>query len=147
MDQDRFRQTYREMNERACLFEKSVLSGRCACSQASRFCLAEREGVHCTSDQAQSQCADLLELLRHHARFTLKHDSKNVLPHGKAMRLQIGGLNGVYVCVSGAEEAPAAISDIHGLIREAVSAFGDLDNLPFNEVIKEIAAYKGRVNR
>ena len=72
MDQDRFRQTYREMNERACLFEKSILSGRCSCSQSSRFCLAEREGVHCVSDQAQDQCGDLLELLKHHARFALK---------------------------------------------------------------------------
>ena len=148
MDQDRFRQTYREMNERACLFEKSILSGRCSCSQSSRFCLAEREGVHCVSDQAQTQCDELLELLRHHARFTLKlNDASTVLPHGKAIRLQIGGLNGLFVSVTHTSQPPASISDIHGLISQAIEAFGALDKLPFNEIIKQVAAYKGRRER
>lgn len=148
MDQDRFRQTYREMNERACLFEKSVLSGRCSCSQSARFCLAEREGVHCVSDEAQAQCEDLLELLRHHGRFALKlNDAAGVLPHGKAMRLQIGGLNGLFVAVTEISEPPATITDIHGLIGQAIEMFGDLKRLPFNEIVKQVAAYKGRKDK
>ena len=148
MDQDRFRQTYREMNERACLFEKSILSGRCSCSQSSRFCLAEREGVHCVSDQAQDQCGDLLELLKHHARFALKlNDASTVLSHAKALRLQIGGLNGLFVATTHTSEPPAVISDIHGLIGQAIEVFDTLDRLPYSEIIQQVAAYKGRRER
>ena len=148
MDQDRFRQTYREMNERACLFEKSILSGRCTCSQSSRFCLAEREGVHCLSDPAQGQCEELLRLLRHHARFALKlNDAAGVLPHAKAIRLQIGGLNGLAVALAVGDEPPATIEDIHGLVNRSVERFGALETLPFSEIIKQVAAFKGRKSR
>ena len=40
MDQDAFRQTYREVNERFCAYEKAVLTNKCACSQSERSTLA-----------------------------------------------------------------------------------------------------------
>ena len=145
MDQDAFRSTYQEMNERACVFEKSNLSGMCRCSLAERFCLAEREGVHCKSDDAQQQCAELIELLRTHSRFTLKSsDTGEVLPHNKAMRIQVGGMRGLYLSLNPESEAPFQVEDIHGLVELAVEQFGSLDGLPFQEIIKQIAAYKGR---
>lgn len=146
MDQDAFRTTYRDMNDRLCLFEKTILSGQCACSQSDRFCLAEREGVHCKTDAAQRQCEELLRLLRHHTRFTLKSSNNTgALPHGKAIRIQIGGLRGLHAAVFGDEEASSAkIDDIHGLINRALEAFGRLEDLPFQEIIKQVAAYKGR---
>ena len=146
MDQDAFRTTFRDMNDRYCLFEKSILSGECACSQANRFCLAEREGVHCKSDGAQRQCEELLELLRHHTRFTLKSSNDTgALPHGKAIRIQIGGLRGLNAAVLGDEALPASkIDDIHGLINRALDSFGRLEDFPFQEIIKQVAAYKGR---
>lgn len=146
MDQDAFRTTYRDMNDRYCLFEKTILTGECACSQADRFCLAEREGVHCKSDAAQRQCEELLRLLRHHTRFTLKSSNDTgALPHGKAIRIQIGGLRGLYAAVHSDEEAASAkIDDIHGLIKHAVKTFERLEDLPFQEIIKQVAAYKGR---
>jgi hypothetical protein len=145
MDQDAFRSTYREMNERACMFEKSNLSGMCRCSLAERFCLAEREGVHCKSDDAQQQCADLIGLLRQHSRFTLKSsDTGEVLSHNKSMRIQVGGMRGLYLSLNNGEEPPFQIEDIHGLVEQAMEQFGSLTELPFQEIIKQIAAYKGR---
>jgi hypothetical protein len=47
MDQDAFRQTYQDINERFCAFEKAILTLQCQCSEAHKFCIAEREGVHC----------------------------------------------------------------------------------------------------
>ena len=44
MDQDIFRRTYKEVNERFCAFEKGVLTNNCNCSQAEKFCIAERTG-------------------------------------------------------------------------------------------------------
>ena len=85
MDNEIFRKTYREVNERFCPYEKSILTNQCRCSRAKRFCIAEREGVNCLSDPAQQQCLDLLDLLRQQSRFALKAtDARTALPHGKA---------------------------------------------------------------
>ncbi|MDJ0806875.1 MAG: hypothetical protein QNJ78_08580 [Gammaproteobacteria bacterium] len=145
MDQDAFRRTYREINERFCVYEKSILSRKCTCSKAKKLNIAEREGVHCTSDEAQGQCMEFLEQLRHHARFALKtNDDRAVLPHGKAMRLQVGGLRGLYVVLHADQTIPESIEDVFGLISRAREEFEGLDNLPFQPLIQQVAAYKGR---
>jgi hypothetical protein len=146
MDQDAYRRTYREINERACAYEKSLLSHHCACSQAKKVCIAEREGVHCLSDEAQEQCLELLETLRRQARFTLKsNNEKEVLPHGKAMRLQVGGLRGLYLALSpGETEMPNCIDDVYALINQAREVFNGLENLPYQVLIQQVAAYQGR---
>ena len=145
MDQDTFRSTYREMNERICAFEKSLLSGKCNCSQAKKICIAEREGIHCCSDEANTQCIELLEKLRHQARFALKsYNDNEVLPHAKAMRLQIGGLRGLHLAIYPSLPVPDTIEDAFGLISQAKDMFRGLDNLPFQTLIKQVSAYEGR---
>jgi hypothetical protein len=146
MDQDAFRQTYREVNERFCAFEKSVLTNQCQCSQAERFCIAEREGVHCNSDLGQQRCLALLALLREHARFALRTDSqeKGMLPHGKAIRIQVGGMRGLYTALEPEQPAPEQIADVYGLIDLALQRYGSLEALPYSEVMPQIAAYQGK---
>lgn len=145
MDQDAFRRTYREINERFCVYEKSILSRKCTCSKARKLNIAEREGVHCTNDDAQEQCLEFIEKLRTHARFALKsNDQKGVLPHGKAMRLQVGGLRGLYVALHDDQAIPDPIDDVFGLISRARDEFDGLDNLPYQPLIQQVAAYEGR---
>ncbi|MES9991133.1 MAG: hypothetical protein ABW098_04230 [Candidatus Thiodiazotropha sp.] len=145
MDQDAFRRTYREMNERICAYEKSILARHCGCSQSKKLCIAEREGVHCVSDEALQQCLELLDTLRHQARFALKsNDDSSVLPHGKAMRLQVGGLRGLFSAIHPDQPVPELIDDIFELINRATAAFGKLENLPYQKLIQQVSAYKGR---
>jgi len=145
MDNEIFRKTYREVNERFCPYEKSVLTNQARCSRAERFCIAEREGVHCKSDAAQQQCLDLLALLRQQSRFALKSsDNRSALPHGKAMRVQVGGLRGIHRFVHPEEPIPEPIPDIFGLIQAAREQAQNLERLPFQEIIKAVAAYRGR---
>ena len=146
MDQDAYRRTYRELNERPCVYEKSLLSRHCTCSQAKKVCIAEREGIHCGSDEAQAQCQELMETLRRQARFALKsNDNQGVLPHGKAMRLQVGGLRGLYLVLHPEQDtAPDCVDDVYGLINRAEEVYGALDNLPYQVLIQQVAAYKGR---
>ncbi|MCG7872548.1 MAG: hypothetical protein N0C81_02370 [Candidatus Thiodiazotropha lotti] len=145
MDQDAFRRTYREMNERFCAYEKSLLSRHCNCSQAKKICIAEREGVHCISDEANAQCLELLKNLRHQARFALKSNNDNeVLPHGKAMRLQVGGLRGLFSVLYPGQTTPEVIEDVFQLISQAKAEFNSLENLPFQTLIQHVSAYQGR---
>ncbi len=145
MDNQVFRETYSAINERYCPFEKSILTNQCACSRAERFCIAEREGVHCNSDDAQARCVSLLALLRGQARFALRTtDGGSALPHAKAMRVQVGGLRGLYMALKPDAEVPTTIDDVDAIVESAVSRFGSLDQLPFQTIVQQITAYRGR---
>ena len=141
MDQDAFRETYREVNENFCAFEKSVLINQCNCSKAERFCIAEREGVHCLSEEGQARCLDALSILRDHATFALRELTEGKLPHGKAMRVQIGGMRGLNKLLNGDE---TQVPDVDGILRAAITHWGSLEQLPFSEIMPSIAAYKGK---
>jgi hypothetical protein len=145
VDQDLFRKTYREVNERFCAYEKSILTNQCDCSQAARFCIAEREGVRCGSEQGQQRCLRLLEFLRNQARFALRStEDRSTIPHGKAMKVQVGGLRGLKSALAPEEPVPATIDDVDATIQAALGRFGDLDSLPLQTIIQHITAYQGR---
>jgi hypothetical protein len=145
MDQDAFRQTYREVNEVFCAFEKSVLTNECRCSRAERFCIAEREGVHCRSEPGQARCLKWLELLREQARFALRTDEeRRLLPHGKAIRLQVGGMRGLTLLMMPDVEKQVTIEDVDALLAGAEQRFGTLETIPFSEIMREVAAYQVR---
>jgi hypothetical protein len=143
MDQDAFRQTYREVNEVFCAFEKSVLTNECRCSRAERFCIAEREGVHCRSQDGQARCLRWLELLREQARFVLRTDEgRRLLPHGKAIRLQVGGMRGLLAVLRSTEST--TIDDVDATLAQAEERYGALDRLPFSDIMRAVAAYQLR---
>jgi hypothetical protein len=145
VDNEIFRNTYNAINERWCPFEKSILTNNCACRRAKRFCIAEREGVHCTADEAQARCIDLLDLLRTQARFALKTtEERSALPHAKAMRVQIGGLRGLSAALDPDAEVPKTIDDIDAVVEAAVARWGRLEALPFQTIVQQITAYRGR---
>ena len=149
MDQDEFRQTYREVNAVYCAFEKSVLTNECGCTHAERFCIAEREGVHCNRESSQQRCLLWLELLREQARFALRtEDEKRLLPHGKAIRLQVGGMRGLRRSIQGpnqhAGDGAGAIDDVDDLLARAESQFGALEAAPFSDIMRAVAAYQVR---
>ena len=141
MDQDAFRETYREVNENFCAFEKSVLINQCNCSKAERFCIAEREGVHCLSERGQARCLDALSILRDHATFALRELTEGKLPHGKAMRVQIGGMRGLNKLLNGED---TQVPDVDAILQAAIQRWGSLEQLPFSEIMPSIAAYKGK---
>lgn len=148
MDQDEFRKTYRDVNERNCVYEKAILTNNCSCSQAHKFCIAEREGVHCRSNQGQADCVELLETLRNQARFALRTaPDGTALPHAKAMRVQVGGLRGIESVLHPEVPAPEKIADIRATVEAAIARFGAIERLPFSDIMQQIAAYKGRPRR
>ena len=115
------------------------------CSQAERFCIAEREGVHCRSDHAQAQCLALLDMLRHQARFALKaNDERSALPHGKAIRLQVGGMRGLSKVLDTEHPDATTIGNVDDLLTEAERQFGVLEKLPYSVIMREVAAYQVR---
>lgn len=145
MDQEAFRETYQQVNERYCAFEKAILTHQCKCSLSEKLNIAEREAAHCRSDSAQAQCIEFLDVLKKQARFALKlKSSTGVLPHGKAIRIQVGGLRGLQQVLDPEYARDMPINDVTSLISQAIATYKTLDDLPFSTIMQQIAAYEGR---
>jgi hypothetical protein len=134
------------MDNARCPFEKAILSVQCDCEMATRFSIAEQMGVECRSDIARNNCTTLLVYLRERARFVLKvTDTSAGLPFGKEMKVMLGGLIGLQRQMATEEgTAVARVQNIHSLVKQAQAAYGSLDALPYQEIVRTIAAYQGK---
>ncbi|MGE0082665.1 MAG: hypothetical protein AB7U81_15400 [Thiohalomonadaceae bacterium] len=141
MDENEFKNAYRDVNERPCPFGKAVLT-RCAqCSRAQKVLIAEREAITCLSPAAHTRCTAFIPAWREKALFALRLTHvADKLPHGKEIKVQCGGLNGLAEAM--AEAAP--VSDIHTLLERALTRFGDADRLPYTEMMKSVVSYQPR---
>lgn len=143
MDENEFKTTYRDYNERPCVFAKALLSRCAGCSRAHKLNIAEREAVACKSEQALRQCRELLPMLRAKALFALRLTHVDgPLPHGKEMKVQCGGLFGLRAAQAPTLEGP--VTDVYSLISAAVADYGDLQSLPYGEIVKAVVNYEPR---
>ena len=148
MDETEYRQTYREVNERRCVFEKAINARRCSCNKSQRFNLADREGVSRTSESGCIRCKQLLGLLRNNAGFALQMTNvPGPLPHSKEVKVQIGGMLGIQKLLHPDMSNDDLVHDINGLAETAVQQFSALDNLPYSEIVKSIVNFEGRLRR
>ncbi|MDO8703498.1 MAG: hypothetical protein Q7J84_00990 [Sulfuricaulis sp.] len=133
------------MDHGRCPFEKAILSAQCACELASRYSVAEQIGVECRSELARNNCAILLGIMRERARFALKvTDTSELLPFGKEMKVMIGGLIGLQRLMTAEAGAAARVTNIHALVQQAQQVYGSLGTLPYQEIVKSIAAFQGK---
>jgi len=148
MDETQYRQTYGELNTRKCVFEKAINSRRCTCTCCKRFNLADREGVACETVESLARCQSLLESLRNKARFALQMTRiPGPLPHAKEIKVQIGGMLGIQQLLYAEKTGSESVEDIDGLAREAINRYGDIAALPYDEIIKSIVHFEGRLRR
>ncbi|HSJ47584.1 MAG TPA: hypothetical protein VLA26_01945 [Gammaproteobacteria bacterium] len=147
MDEQEFRSTYHAVNGLRCVFEKSILSRRSQCSRCTRFHLADREGAACSSPAAQNRCLDLLIRLREKAIFALRITHiEGELPHAKEIRVQTGGLLGLQRALT-PDTTPDTIEDIDALISAVLLRHGDLESLPYPEIMQAVVRFEGRPRR
>ena len=143
IDEDVYREVYRRVNRRACVFEKAILSGGCGCSLGQRLLLAEREAMSCSVPGARRTCAALCDLLRHKSRFALAlRKVGGPLPHGPEIKIQVGGLLGVQGLFDPADRK--TVSDICAVVAKAAARYPEFEQLPFGEIVKSVVAYQGR---
>lgn len=143
MDEQRFKQTYGQLNDRPCVFAKAVLRRCCGCTRAQRIYIAEREAVACLSPAGQERCQSFVDTLREKARFALHlTHSEGQLPHGKELKVQCGGLLGLHRVLS---DAPVTqVADVNGLLDWAIGRWGSVDALPYSEIMPAVVHYEAR---
>ena len=144
MEEDEYKATYNEIAETRCVFEKALTNRQCECAYSKHFCLADREGYACKSDENASKCCYLLEKLRDASRFFLKiHSVGSRLPHNIDIRVQVGGLRGLRSALY-ADDSESLVADISALVEEAAIRYGGLDELPYSKIVQDVASYQGR---
>lgn len=145
MDEKEFKKTFRDFNDAPCIFAKAILR-RCAhCSRSQRVFIAEREAVACKSPGARQRCAEVLAVLHEKATFALRlPQPEMVLPHGKELKVQCGGMLGLQQALLQQGEAAEVVDDIHDLLEEAIRDYSDVESFPYGEVVKGITRFKPR---
>jgi len=144
MDEKAFRNARGDINRLPCVFERVLAARHAVCGLAESHALAERETIACTSPLARAACGRLAGLLREKSSFALRlPTAQRILPHAQLMRIQGGGLDGLRNVLDPAAPAP----DVHRLVCLGRERHGDLEQLPFSEVVKGVAAWQGRRRR
>ncbi|HED18140.1 MAG TPA: hypothetical protein ENI74_01385 [Gammaproteobacteria bacterium] len=144
VEEDEYRSTYHSVTERRCVFEKAVLSHHCACTFATRFYLADREGIACDATAAHRRCQHLITLLRENARFALKTTLlEGELPHAKEIKVQGGGLLGLQRVLR-PDLGKKNVADVAALTVLGENTFGSLEQFPYQEIVKSIVTFEGR---
>lgn len=136
------------VNHLPCVFARPLLAQHAVCefalrpvSQVSRATLpgaTVRPGLVCAQPVARAVCARLSGLLRENSTFVLKLPAAGrKLTPAMLMRVQCGGLHGLKANLDPQALAP----DVLRLLRLADARFGDLQNLPFSELVQGVAAW------
>jgi hypothetical protein len=142
MDENNYRQTYREFNDLPCVYEKAILQQCCTCRRARHFNLAERIGVACSDPDSQGQCREFLGTLQQKSVFALQIPGPidSELPHSKKIKIQCGGIIGLQQI----EKLQIGDRDVNALLDRAIEVFGDLQSLPFEELVRGVVSFEGR---
>ena len=144
MDESALRNARGDINRLTCVFEKALLPRHAVCSLAQGRSVGERDAVACTVPVARAECGRLAGLLREKSAFALRvPTTQRILPHAQLMRIQCGGLDGLRRLL----DAQAPAIDVHRLVCLARERYGDIDALPFSEIVQGVAAWQGRRRR
>ena len=146
LDENAYRDAYTTVNPLQCVFERAILCRCCGCEHAIKRNIAEREAAGCLDAPAHALCVELKKELRRVAAFTLKlAHPEEPLPHTKELKLQCGGILGVARVVT--PEATGPVTNIFAELCAATQRYGELANLPYQEIVHAIHAYEPRPRR
>ncbi|OQW94655.1 MAG: hypothetical protein BWK79_05150 [Beggiatoa sp. IS2] len=147
MEEHEYQQAYQALNQCPCPFEKALLNTCCTCNQSQRIHIAEREGMSCLTKFSQKQCQELLVCLCDSAQFALKlRKVETLLPHGKLLKIQCGGLQGLQTAVH-AELEGKPVSNVNEVVKQALLLFGEIKYFPYQEMVRFISHYRVRQRR
>jgi hypothetical protein len=143
MDENEYRQTYRQVNTLPCVFERAVLRRCGICQHAQRLNLAEREAVGCQSSIARPTCQQFLSVMHQKSVFAVRSEQADTpLPFGKEIKIQCGAILGLQT-----ELGLVAPIDIHNALTQAAKVHGSIDTLPYENIVREVNAFKTRRRR
>jgi hypothetical protein len=145
-DENAYRQTYAEVNPLQCVFERGMLRRCLGCEQGIRRNIAEREAVGCRDKAGHDLCGAFKKELKRAAAFALKvTHPDDPLPHAKELKLQCGGLLELEALLNAMPVEQ--VSNVAGVLAAAITRYGGLEALPYNDLIQGVRAFEARPRR
>lgn len=136
MNDSAFRHAKGEVNRLPCVFARALHQQQAVCEFSVR---ADIAGLpQCAQPLARISCGEFDGLLRKKSVFALARIPKSVKsPVPELKRLHFAGLAGLADLIDPGAPAP----NVHRLLRDAVSRYGELSQLPFATIIRRISAW------
>lgn len=149
MDEEQYKTVYKELNPNRCVFEKAITNRRCDCQLKRKFVIATRECVACQSEVAMTRCTKVLDAMRSNARFSLKVVTiDGPMPHNKELQVQAGGMLALQNLMTKLPDLNLKTTvNINQTMETAQEKYGDIENLPYGELVKGIVKYQSRPKR
>ena len=125
-----------------CVFALTQISNDFGCEYGELVTRRTGPDIACTSMQDHQQCSCIYEQLKEVglSEFGYEDDLTQV-PHGIWAKIQYGGLLGLQkVVYPGVNEA--VVEDIAALIKTAEEQFQHIDQLPYQNLIPAMQAYR-----
>jgi len=158
MNEDEYKSIHRDINHQPCVFEKIMLLGYGNCLSSNKILLAERETIACSNKDKQEKCKVVLNTIRRNARFALGiTQAKEKLPHSKELKVQAGGLFGIQQILKDRDASDISellndksryeerdnkpIENIEQSVASAFEKYKDIQNFPFEEIVKTIKRF------
>ncbi len=152
MDDELYRQMREAFAQPRCLYEKAIQYGYFSCQHAHKLSLGEREGIHCHAADAYQHCEQFYTQTLNQSGFALGEARLSVhLTFNKAMKVQIGGLQGAAKlcsdCEAGAVAGHTISPDIAGCLAQLRQDYGGLERLAYSEIMPFIQQFSLRRER
>lgn len=153
MDDEQYRQTRDAIDLPPCLYGKALQYGYFVCRHARNITLGEREAVHCQNRPGYANCRDYYALSLEKSGFALGTTQLPAhLTFNKAMRVQIGGLQGAMQLANDAmheknRNSPPLPNDIADCFARLKIVAPDFKALNFSVIVPYIQKFSLRKRR
>ena len=143
MEENEFKSLYKEINQLPCVYQKAILSSRCACPHAQKLNIAEREAVACEFAEARIQCQLLYDAFIEKARFALHKLGDSPLTHAESIKVQVGGIEGLQEILNDETTVP----QVGNLTMKVFMEYPELQGLPVETIVRSIVHCEVRRKR
>lgn len=125
-----------------CSFSSPLVTEQYVCSQGEQVVRRGGTEVACRDEAACSRCEAVFEWLKQVSlpAFNVE-DDLTAMPHSVLQKIQFGSLAGLREHL---DVKPSERSDIDRLLNQAAEHYGDIDALPYTELVENIVGYKLR---
>ena len=127
--------------EKICPFGSPLVTETCECVHADQVVRRGGAEIICQDDTAYSRCTALFQQLKRVAlpEFDVE-DDLTTMPHSVLQKIQFGGLTGLQTLLT--EQSASRITNVANLVAAAEAQYGNLDNLPYADLVQFITQYK-----
>jgi hypothetical protein len=130
------------MDDLQCPFSQALLPGDFGCRHARVVTRREGPAVACDDPLSHARCGEVLTRLKQTGLPALGHeDDLTQLPHGIAMKVQMGGLLGLQRLLDPGVEA-LAVTDVGTVVEGAVVRQGGVDGVPWADLVADMSGFQ-----